>query len=811
MKEEGLPLGSPKLAALLGLIAATLLAAPSAHCAGSALFPTDLPAKEWVQFRAEGFSRPVTGVVYLSKDSVSCGMPLGGVDTGCIDLETSGLLGYRTIFNTHAPRGGPINLPVLGLSVGGKTWVLCAKRPKPAADLSPPQFNLKFFHPVEPTFMDLRLDGVETAKEVHYWGHYPVADLEFDTDAPVTVGVRAWNPFFPGDVVDSMIPGMVFEVHLRNATDSTQRGAVAFSFSGPTEKEAGTGTFERQVIKGGLSGVAVNGKLGSYAMGVVGTKARLGGELGADGATWAKIAQALPAVEPSKSGSSAAVDFSMGPRKSTVVRFVVTWCAPTWNGGGYNWATTAEWHKMPGNTFTHMYAKYYPSPVETARLLAKEHRALLKRILAWQEAVYTDKSTPGWLQDVLVNNFHLITELGMWAQAKPPIGKWCRPEDGIFALNENPRGCPQMECGGNSYLGGMTLMYAFPELVLSTLRTYKAYQYPNGAPEWIFGGCTGQTPPCELTMPSLGYCTGQTGSYYTGMVSRYYRMTGDEKFLHEFYPFVKKLTLYTFNLNPRRPYGLISLPVFDQTDAFESIPTKGMASHVASLRLYHLKAAEFMARKDGDIKFAEQCKQWYDESWQLMEEHLWTGSYYRQHKEIAEDGKVNIADVVMAYQLDGQFMSKFDGIEESFTPERVKTTLATLKKTIEPWGPRVWTNPDGSTIRKEQFDTGYWTPHGVHVPCALWLADTYMYEGEKEFGIELARKMMFNMVCRQGWAWDMPILYRGDTGEGIWGNDYNQMMAVWTLPAAIAGTDLSGICKPGGLMYKMRRAAGGKK
>ena len=52
-------------------------------------------------------------------------MPLGGVDTGCIDLETSGLWGYCTIFNSHVPRRGPINLPFLGMSVGGQTWAFC--------------------------------------------------------------------------------------------------------------------------------------------------------------------------------------------------------------------------------------------------------------------------------------------------------------------------------------------------------------------------------------------------------------------------------------------------------------------------------------------------------------------------------------------------------------------------------------------------------------------------------------------------------------------------------------------------------------
>ena len=96
------------------------------------LFPTEVQGKTWLAFPAEGFSRPACGVVYRLHDTVECGVPLGGIDTGCIDLETSGLLGYSTIFNTHVPRGGPLNLPVLGLSTGGRTWVLCAKRPEPA-------------------------------------------------------------------------------------------------------------------------------------------------------------------------------------------------------------------------------------------------------------------------------------------------------------------------------------------------------------------------------------------------------------------------------------------------------------------------------------------------------------------------------------------------------------------------------------------------------------------------------------------------------------------------------------------------------
>jgi hypothetical protein len=44
-------------------------------------------------------------------------MALGGVDTGCFDLETSGMLGYNTIFNTLVPRRCSDNQRLLGLSI----------------------------------------------------------------------------------------------------------------------------------------------------------------------------------------------------------------------------------------------------------------------------------------------------------------------------------------------------------------------------------------------------------------------------------------------------------------------------------------------------------------------------------------------------------------------------------------------------------------------------------------------------------------------------------------------------------------------
>ena len=74
------------------------------HGIVNTLFPTDLPTREWVPFDADGYSTPVSGVLHRLATPALDGMALGGIDTGCLDLNTSSLWGYCTIFNTLVER-----------------------------------------------------------------------------------------------------------------------------------------------------------------------------------------------------------------------------------------------------------------------------------------------------------------------------------------------------------------------------------------------------------------------------------------------------------------------------------------------------------------------------------------------------------------------------------------------------------------------------------------------------------------------------------------------------------------------------------
>ena len=235
--------------------------------------------------------------------------------------------------------------------------------------------------------------------------------------------------------------------------------------------------------------------------------------------------------------------------------------------------------------YLHKYAEMYPGAVDVANILASGHESLLRRIIAWQSVVYMDKSLPGWLQDSLINILHLITECGIWAQARPPIGDWCRKEDGLFGLNECPRSCPDMQCVACDWYGNIPLVYFFPDTVLSTLRGYKAYQNPNG--------CTGNFGALySLSTPPKAEMRGQfnlDGPSLVDMIDRMWMCTGNDDILREFYDCAKRVTTFTMNLRP--DYGPKQvLGVHPNGDNwFQSCDIRGLSAHVGGVRMAGLR------------------------------------------------------------------------------------------------------------------------------------------------------------------------------------------------------------------------------
>lgn len=316
------------------------------------------------------------------------------------------------------------------------------------------------------------------------------------------------------------------------------------------------------------------------------------------------------------------------------------WYAPMWIGEG-------------PHTFMHMYATRFPGVREVADLLARKHDELLRRVLAWQQVVYSTETLPVWLRESLINILYLFPVNSFWAAARPPVGPWCRPEDGLFGLLDGIVEDPAIEPIPDTFYANAPLVYFFPDLALSTLRGYKAYQFADGAAVWIWGGVVGAaiggyeiTAGTEMAMPTPGYQTTTNGPCYVDMIDRYLQRTGDQSVFKEFYDSAKRNTIYTMQLNPEGggdgiisvPKGNVdpenpSLPPGFHLEWFESVLWFGMTPHVGGIHLANLKMTERMAEAVGDKEFARQCRSWFEQGSRSMEKKLWTGSYYLTYKD----------------------------------------------------------------------------------------------------------------------------------------------------------------------------------
>ena len=785
------------------------------------LFPPHLLHAAWLNFEAEGYSKPVTGVIYRGEPRPTCGMPLGGLDTGCLDIEPNGMLGYSTIFNHLIRPRLLLNLPFLGLHVGGKTWVLVTDK-KAKIDTPTESLLSLTFPPTDytPRYEEICLEGVQLADSIDYWGHYPILDMEYNTQAPVDVALRCWSPFLPGDALTSMLPGAVFQIILRNTAAEEQKGTLVFSFPGfeLSPKAGANEAVRRQPLPGKLNGVVVNsGKVGDawemeYALAVNGEiPVRWGGPLNSDGAAWAAAASQLPAVGSGETGTSLAVDFVLAPDAVQTIRLIFTWYAPHWRSGGAPCHEDTDLH-------THMYAKYYPSAQTAAETLSQNADQWLARIIRWQEVIYQDADTPGWLADALINILHLIPETSVWGQAKPPIGAWCRQEDGLFALNECPRGCPQLECLPCSFYGNVPIVYFFPQAALSTLRGYKAYQFEDGRPPWIFGGVTARLeenrPPYGLARPDKGYQTVLNAACVIDMFDRYWQISGDDAALEEFWDSLKRMNDFSMNLRPE--YGesqVISMPApgtdqygMGDTEWFEAPEPgwKGYVGHAGAVRLAQVRMMQRMAQAMGDQDYLQKCDRWLAAGQAAFEKYLWAGRYYLNFYEPETSTR---SDYIFGYQLDGQWMADWHGLPAILPMECIKTTLQTIRENncrLSQSGAINYAKPDGTPAK-----VGGYGPFGYFPPELFMLAYTFMYHEEHDqFGVKLLQRCLENIV-RWGYVWDFPNLTRGDmdTGQRAFGADYYQNMMLWAAPSALRRENLRGPVKEDGLVARVIKAA----
>ena len=713
-----------------------------------------------LSFSADGFKRPVAGIVYEGGTTDS-GVPLGGLGTGYLELRTDGKLGRCSIFNDICPPH-TLDVPFLAVSAGEEIRLLC---------LDPPE-------------------GLKGSERILYWGHFPMADLQYHLDLPIQIGLRAFTPFILGDAQMSNTPAVLFEIQLTNIGSQKLSGWVVFSFPGP-RAEPEESFFSCEIVSAPWSGITVRQKhSSSYALVTSAPEDVLTGSyLGLDPEAWMGVATGKVPTAVDTPGVTVAVRYEIEPERTRRIRFALAWYCPYFKDSS-------------GEPHTHAYKRRFDDSEDVIKLVIDRWEELRRRTLAWQEVIFAE-DLPEWLKNALVNGLYSLAKNTLWVISERP-DNWYLPE-GFFTHSESFTGCPITETMVCRMHGHFPILFFFPELERTTLHAFHHFQLRDGEIPFCFGSPTGMREPryhCQHPLNS-----GQ----YVQMIYRYYRRTGDRAFLMEYYHSLKDAIRYLQSLD----YDGDDL-VNDHSHAmpgewwpanqfYDIWPWFGTSAYVAGTWLATLKCGIIIAREMQDEAFAEELEAALEKALKAYDAKLWNGHYYRLYND-PEGGR--ISETCLANQLMGEWCAEVVGLGGILPSDKVRKAIESVERLNYAATSHGLTNgvrPDGTP------DTCGSSTENDHA-CQIFVGEnlcaamTFILRGNRSIGLEIARRLMEAIYELHRTPWNQRCLIASEDGRPIWGEDYYSNMVIWTLPMVLAGQDVGSFCSKEGLAGKMLAA-----
>ena len=575
--------------------------------------------------------------------------------------------------------------------------------------------------------------------DIAYWGHHPVADMVCRF-APqnLELGIRAFAPLILGNSADSNIPAALFEIEIRNSN------AHALDLELVVEPPAAPA--------GGLHDVALAGEAVADD----------------DGKLTGRIARTVEA-----NGSSRA-------------RFVFAWHSPHWRDSGRE-------------THVHQYGMRYENAAAVAEDALERFDALLESVLAWQRAIYR-ADLPAWLRDALVQGLYSLSKNTVWI-AKTRKDEWW-DDIGWFTHNESHTGCPITETMVCRMHGHMPALFFYPDLERTSLEAFKHFQIADGEIPFSYGMDTSMRDPryhCQHPLNS-----GQ----YAQMIYRLYLRSGDRDLLAHFYDSAKRAIRYQFSLDDDDD-GLVNDQahvspgeLWPANQFYDIWPWWGTSAYVAGTWLATLSCGEAMATAMYDDDFAAECADWLERGKAAYEDKLWNGEYYRLWQDPANtSGEGPDCDVSLGNQLMAQWCAKIAGLADILPADQVQSALGAVERLnmaatehglvngVNPDGSRYISKPDPERFPDILPNNDHSTQ--VFVGENLCAAMNFIYHGQRETGLEIARRIYEAVALTSRSPWKQRCLIDADTGLPVWGEDYYSDMVIWALPMACANQSIA--------------------
>jgi non-lysosomal glucosylceramidase len=676
--------------------------------------------------RLPDFSAPVWGRWLPPADNKS-GVPLGGLGTGFLELRPDGQI-YDTVLHNN--------------------WTA----PKTPANLS---LNFSTETGRSPVFVPLVSTYASQKPPARYFGHYPMVEMDFGrpTPQPLTVWLRAYSPFVMGNVNLSNIPAAIFSLRVRN--EGTTPIPASFHFDWEEDINPASPLARRPIRFKNISGMVMESAgSGSYAIGV-------------DGAGWSVDVQANGLV---RSGMQIAVRATIPPGEERIVTFALGWHFPTWRS-------------PDGKLILNRYGTQFADAGAVAQFALEHHTELEKRIILWQQAIYS-RDLPGWLKDGLINSLATL--------ARDSI----LPDDGRLMRVESSNGRPVTETMSSRFYGSLPTLLLFPEQEKATLRAFGKLQAESGQIPSSLAGVIGTGANLDLQKPIVS-------TEFVLLVWRDYLATGDAAFLKDIFPRAKRALQYAMTLDTDGD-GLINEAPGSETgypsnQFYDSWPWFGTSAYTAGLGLAALRAGEELAKASADTDFAAWCHEKLEKGKQAYDQDLWTRNYYRLY---TDPEHFKQSDTTLANQLVGQEIAWLCDLGTIFPEKNISSALEWISEhnvKLTEWGAVSGVKQDGMPD-----DSGAAQSKEVVLPEAWNFATTALMAAKKLEGFGgkaaglAAAENAYRALIKSGTLWNPQLIYSAKDATPISGSHYYGNLCFWALPLAMEGVSVKGRAWPTG-------------
>ncbi len=704
--------------------------------------------------RAEGWIRD-----FQRGKEVRCGLPLGGIGAGKVEIARDGRLRNLTIHNNiDAPFYHPEGC-FLAAWIDGRARVL---RDDPVA-------------------------GLPAVGSIGFRGRYPFAELSCgDPDWPTRVEVRAWSPICPGNIEDSSLPVAIFEFTFVNPTGRPLPVAAAVSWENllgstgrpqPVNLWNATGHYVRvREDDGNTQKALVHERLAGLRFDG-GPKREPDAEgnctlaVPADGPYRVSVATcADPAAEsPAWQGFAREGVFPPGPQRGGPGCAALAIRAEVPAGGRITIPVVFTWHmdhffQMGAEDLGHYYARRLADSTAVADYVLRNRDRLAAEARALGE-LFDAGDLPAWFAEMLLNDLYVLS-----------TGTWLT-RDGRFSVNEGPTNMyGVMGTMDQKLYASAHLALLFPALQMRELRHFGELANPNGGITHDLGAGLFADRLEAFDWPDL--C-----SAFSLLSWQVYRYTADRAFWDGIRPKVRRAIECL--AGAWDPEGL-GVPgrgsTFDDEDSYR------IFSYTAGLWLCDLRLGMRLAAETGDEAFAAWCRERFDRARALVMEHLWTGRYFRYGASPPPEDKRT--DASHFSQTGGEFWARLVDLEplfdESVRRSALAGTLALHWNERFRLPPKI-VMPDGSLFPRDAAHRNApvsWPMHARALMCGAAFQG-----GMAREGWSLLEAMQRNITAANGPdPWDQSLYYDPITARLDWGVFYMSAPASWLAYMALLDT-----------------------